>query len=123
MLHMRTAIEGHLKATTSVVALVEALHPTPAVGGVPRAFAMDFIARNEANGRGWYSAPFGWVDAEGDGDFIVALRSGLVRGPNAWAWAGGGIVAGSEAASEYAESALKLGPMLSALGEGDTKRT
>ena len=71
LLHMQTAIEGRLSQPTHVLSLVQALHPTPAVGGVPTAEAISWIVEHEATPRGWYSAPIGWTDASGDGEFVV----------------------------------------------------
>jgi salicylate biosynthesis isochorismate synthase len=99
-----------------VLELVALLHPTPAVGGTPTAEAMAWIRREEGLGRGWYAAPIGWFDATGDGDFRVALRSALLDGRTARLYAGAGIVAGSDAAAELAETETKLRTMLDALG-------
>jgi isochorismate synthase EntC len=66
--------------------------------------------------RGWYAGPVGWLNAEGEGEFAVALRSALLHGNTATLFAGCGIVADSDPAREYAESRLKLKPMLTALG-------
>ena len=121
VVHLQTPIEGTLHEDVDVLDLVEALHPTPAVGGVPREVAARWIAENETP-RGWYAAPFGWLDATGDGSFVVALRSGLLRGDTAWAFAGGGIVAGSEPGREHRETVLKLRPILGALGVDDAPR-
>lgn len=115
--HLQTPITARFDgAAPHVLAVAAALHPTPAVGGLPREAALSQIVAHEAHPRGWYSAPFGHFDAEGGGEFVVALRSGLVSGERAYAYAGGGIVAGSEPAAEYQESALKLAPVLAALG-------
>lgn len=108
LLHLRTPITAELEAPVHVLDLVARLHPTPAVGGVPTAAALGWISERERAERGWYAGPIGWFDGLGDGDFQVALRSGLVRGHTATLYAGGGIVRGSEAASEYAETELKL---------------
>lgn len=117
VVHLHTPVVGELRRPTHVLELVDTLHPTPAVGGVPVEAAVDWIAKHEPHARGWYSAPIGWFDADGDGEFIVALRSGLVRGHRAWAYAGAGIVRGSEPDAEYAETDLKLRPLLEALGQ------
>jgi isochorismate synthase len=117
VLHMQTPIEGRLREGVHVLELVEALHPTPAVGGVPTADAMRWIAAREEAPRGWYSAPFGWLDASGDGAFVVALRSGVLRGDHVYVYAGAGIVRGSEPAAEYEETALKMQALLGALDE------
>lgn len=119
LLHMQTAIEGRLAEPTHVLSLVQALHPTPAVGGVPTADAVSWIDEHEAIPRGWYSAPIGWADASGDGEFVVALRSGLLRDGKAWVYAGAGIMTDSDPQSEYAETELKMQALLGALhGDG-----
>jgi len=119
VLHMQTPIEGRLRSPTHVLELVDALHPTPAVGGVPSADAVAWIVAHEDLPRGWYSAPVGWVDADGDGEFFVALRSGLLRDGKAWVYAGAGIMADSDPYAEYAETELKMQALLGALhGDG-----
>ena len=119
LLHMQTPIEGHLRQPTHILALVQALHPTPAVGGVPTNEAIQWIVGHEALARGWYSAPVGWTDATGDGEFVVALRSGLLRDGKAWVYAGAGIMADSDPDTEYAETELKMQALLGALhGDG-----
>ncbi|MGB8332694.1 MAG: isochorismate synthase [Polyangiales bacterium] len=115
VLHMQTPIEGHLRESTHILELVKALHPTPAVGGVPTNEAIRWIVEHEALARGWYSAPVGWTDAGGDGEFVVALRSGLLRDGKAWVYAGAGIMADSDPAAEYAETELKMQALLGAL--------
>ena len=114
--HLLTTVAGRGLATTTVLDLVGRLHPTPAVGGYPRTGALELIREREELDRGWYAGPIGWVDARGDGEFAVALRSALVHGAEATLFAGCGIVADSDPAAEYAESCLKLRPMLAALG-------
>lgn len=116
VLHLHTPIRGMLRPGVHASAIAAALHPTPAVGGVPVAAATQHITANERHARGWYSGPVGWIDASGDADFVVALRCGLIRGASAWLWAGGGIVEGSVPASEWDETELKLRPLLDALG-------
>lgn len=116
VLHLHTRVSGTLQAGVDAASLVERLHPTPAVGGVPAVAASAWIAAREPHARGWYGGPVGWVDADGDAEITVALRCGVVRGPSAWLWAGGGIVEGSEPDAEWQESALKLRPLLNAIG-------
>ncbi len=116
VLHLHTRVSGILAAGVDVPSLVERLHPTPAVGGVPAACATRWIGANEPHPRGWYGGPVGWVDADGDAEITVALRCGVIRGASAWLWAGGGIVEGSEPDAEWHESALKLRPLLNAIG-------
>lgn len=114
--HLHTPIEGVLAEPRHVLELVAALHPTPAVGGVPREEALRFIAHGEAEPRGLYAGPIGWCDASGDGDFWVGLRSGVLTRTTAQVWAGAGIVAASEPAAELAETRLKQRGLLCALG-------
>lgn len=100
----------------TILELVEHLHPTPAVGGYPREVALRLIREREGLDRGWYAGPVGWLDAHGEGEFAVAIRSAMLCGSQALLFAGCGIVRGSDPESEYAESCLKMRPILSALG-------
>jgi isochorismate synthase len=115
--HLETPITGTLRNGQSILELVERLHPTPAVGGAPRAAALAWIARHEDLDRGWYAGPVGFVDADGGGDFCVALRSALLRGDEARLFAGAGIVDGSIPDAELQETRLKLRAMLAPLLE------
>jgi isochorismate synthase len=114
MLHLTTPITGQLRGPTHVLSLLRALHPTPAVGGVPTEAALSWIA--ERAPRGWYAGPVGWFDAAGDGEFAVAIRSGLLSGSRAHVYAGAGIVRDSDPDAEYAETGLKQRALLDALG-------
>jgi isochorismate synthase len=114
--HLHTPVRARLRRPAHVLELVSALHPTPAVCGLPRAAAAHFLAEREGMTRGWYAAPVGWFDRTGDGCFAVALRCGVLRGSDAWLFAGAGIVEGSDAEAEYRETAAKARPMLAALG-------
>ncbi len=114
--HLVTEVSGRLRDDADVLTLVERLHPTPAVGGMPRALALELIADEEPIERGWYAGPLGWIDRHGDGEFIVALRSGVVHGRHAWLFAGCGIVADSDAEQEWDELSAKLLALGSALG-------
>lgn len=116
--HLHTPIEGALRSDATVLELAARLHPTPAAGGLPQPAALSLIRRYEPFGRGWYAGPIGWMDGSGDGEFAVAIRSALLRGREALLYAGCGIVAGSDPDKEYAESRLKLRPMLWALNGG-----
>ncbi|GAA0657805.1 isochorismate synthase [Salarchaeum japonicum] len=98
-----------------VLALADALHPTPAVGGLPPAAALDAIREIETFDRGWYAAPVGWFDADGDGTFAVALRSAVADDGAATLFAGNGIVADSDPDTEWEEVLLKYRPILDAL--------
>lgn len=114
--HLYTPIQGTLTDPQGVLPLVETLHPTPALGGTPREPAMRFIQAHEPVSRGWYAAPVGWLDHTLDGLFAVAIRSAVAQNNRVWAYAGAGIVADSEPAKEWAETAVKFRPMLNAVG-------
>jgi isochorismate synthase len=114
--HLVTPVTGQLRDDDDVLTLVERLHPTPAVGGTPRDLALELIAEEEVHERGWYAGPLGWIDRRGDGEFVVALRSGLVHRDEAVLFAGCGIVADSDPEQEWDESATKLLALGSALG-------
>lgn len=113
--HLYTPLGGSWREPGTILRLVEALHPTPALGGYPRKTSLGFIREKEGLDRGWYGAPLGWLDYRGEGEFVVAIRSALLEGAVATLFAGCGIVADSEPESEYNESCVKLKAMLSAL--------
>ena len=113
--HLQTPIRAALARDTHVLSLVEALHPTPAVGGLPPDDALRTIRETEAFDRGWYASPIGWLDADGNGTFAVAIRSALAAEDTATLFAGAGIVADSDPDEEYDELQLKYGPMLDEL--------
>jgi isochorismate synthase len=117
--HLVTQIRGRLHRRAGMLALAAVIHPTPAVGGEPRDLALELIAEHEGFERGWYAGPVGWVDAAGDGELAVALRSGLVAGTGATLFAGCGIVADSDPAQEWEESRVKLRTVAGALGRLD----
>jgi isochorismate synthase len=114
--HLCTDVTARTSDRAGILSLVGVLHPTPAVGGQPRTVALDLIRDQERLDRGWYAAPLGWLDRDGDGEFIVALRSGVVSGDRASLFAGCGIVADSEPDREWEESRMKLRALGSALG-------
>ena len=114
--HLHSPIHGRLKQENGILALVETLHPTPALGGDPRERAMRLIRDLEPIPRGWYGAPVGWIDAELDGQFTVAIRSAVAQESRLWIYAGAGIVRDSQPESEWEETALKFRPMLDAHG-------
>jgi menaquinone-specific isochorismate synthase len=113
--HLRTPIAADLDVEMHVLSLVRALHPTPAVGGLPPDVAKRTIRETETFDRGWYAAPVGWFDAEGDGSFAVGIRSALADGATARLFAGAGIVADSDPDAEWDEVQLKYRPMLDLL--------
>ncbi len=116
--HLATDVHAMLVDDTSVVAIAGALHPTAAVCGTPTERAMRYILRNEGLHRGRYAGPVGWFDANGDGEFGIALRCGQLNADHSWIdlYAGCGIVAGSDPREEFTESETKLAAMRWALG-------
>ncbi|MEX1335918.1 MAG: isochorismate synthase [Candidatus Limnocylindrales bacterium] len=114
--HLVTPVSGRLRDDADVLTLVERLHPTPAVGGTPRQLALELISEEEPHERGWYAGPLGWISRDGGGEFVVALRSGVIRGAGVTLFAGCGIVADSDPAREWDESSAKLQALGSALG-------
>ncbi len=113
--HLYTPIYGQMSQSSGILPLIQLLHPTPALGGSPRHLALQFIQEAERAPRGWYAAPIGMIDAQLDGTFGVAIRSAVLQHRRAWLHAGGGIVPGSVAEREWAETELKFKPMLNAL--------
>lgn len=117
--HLSTPFRGRLRPTVrSVLDLVAALHPTAAVAGSPREAARAALAELEPIDRGWYAGPVGWVDAEGDGEWAIALRCAELTGTTARIFAGAGIVAGSDPAAELEETERKFRALLDALRWG-----
>ena len=115
--HLFTPVEGRLRESRSVIELAGLLHPTPAVCGVPREAARAIIEREEPD-RGWYTGTVGWMDRLGQGEFAVALRSGIIDGSKMYLFAGAGIVAASEADAEFAETENKLTALLGSTALG-----
>lgn len=112
--HLYTPITGRLKPGTNPLDVIGHLHPTPAVGGVPRKQVLELIKDMEPFERGWYAGPVGWLDRTGNGEFSVAIRSSLLTEKKAEIYAGCGIVADSDPQAEWEETELKLIPLLSA---------
>ena len=110
--HLHTPILGLLKQTPgNVLDFLGLLHPTPAVGGLPKEEALLLIRALEGFDRGWYAGPVGWVDGSGGGEMFVAIRSALLSGSKAFLYAGCGIMADSDPTEELEESRLKLEAM------------
>jgi isochorismate synthase len=116
--HLRTGVRASSAHAPSALELAARLHPTPAMGGVPRGEALAFIARHESGLRGPYAAPFGWVDARGDGAFVVGIRGAEIGRDQIVLRVGTGIVRGSSIGAELAETEAKLAAMRSALELG-----
>lgn len=114
--HLGTRVQGRLASPpASVVELMCALHPTPAVCGRPRDAAMALIARHERLERQRWAGPVGWVDADGNGAWAVGIRSAEITGPRARVFAGVGVLPDSDPAAELAETRAKLAAMLGAI--------
>jgi menaquinone-specific isochorismate synthase len=120
VMHLATDVAGvvHDAATVSSLQLAESLHPSAAVGGTPTGTAVDLIAEIEGMDRDRYAGPVGWMDASGDGEWGIALRSAVVDGDTVRLFAGCGIVADSDPAAELAEAQAKFVPVRDAISEG-----
>ena len=118
VMHLATDVTGALiksKQRVDAFSLLTSLHPSAAVCGTPRNIAFDIIDEIEGMNRGRYAGPVGWIDASGDGELGIALRTGQISGREIRIYAGCGIVAGSNPEKELEESAAKMIPMKSAL--------
>lgn len=113
--HLHTPIQATLSPYLHPLQILAALHPTPAVAGMPRQTACEQILHYEQFDRSLYAAPLGWVDAHGNAEFVVGIRSALLDGNRARLYAGAGIVAGSDPDREFAEVKLKLQALLRGL--------
>jgi len=114
--HLATSVSAELvDPPADVLQLAAALHPTPAVGGWPRAAADALIDELEGMERGWYAGAVGWIDSHGDGEFAVALRCGLLWEDGARLYAGVGVMPNSDPARELEETELKFKALLTAL--------
>jgi menaquinone-specific isochorismate synthase len=115
VMHLASDVTGVLNGPTSSLGLAAALHPSAAVGGTPTDLAQRAIAELEGMDRGRYAGPVGWIGADGDGEWAIALRCAEVDGARVRLFAGCGIVAGSDPRTELAESQAKLVPVRDAL--------
>ena len=114
--HLATDVQATLPPDTTSLDVADALHPTAAVAGTPTDVAVRLVAELEGVDRGRYAGPVGWMSATGDGEWMLALRSARIDDDGSVrAWAGAGIVAGSEPEREVAETALKFRPITDAL--------
>ncbi|SDK55750.1 menaquinone-specific isochorismate synthase [Nonomuraea maritima] len=113
--HLASHVTGRLADGASVLDVVAAMHPTAAVGGTPTKTAIEVIRELEGMDRAGYAGPVGWIDAHGDGEWGIALRSGVVDGRRARLFAGCGIMGDSDPASELAEAQAKFRVMQYAL--------
>ena len=113
--HLWTPIYAQLKSSIHPLEIVSQLHPTPAVAGVPTKISCELIQQYETFNRLLYAAPIGWVDFQGNSEFIVGIRSALIQDNHARLYAGAGIVAGSDPEKELGEIQLKFQALLRAL--------
>ncbi|MCU5746022.1 isochorismate synthase [Staphylococcus sp. SQ8-PEA] len=113
--HLYTQIRAELKEN-AYIRLLDRLHPTPALGGFPKEEAREYIETKEFGTRGLYGAPVGYIDLDDDCEFIVAIRSMLIKHNQATLFAGCGIVCNSDPDAEVEETAVKFKPMMKALG-------
>lgn len=113
--HLETRIQARLDSGESVLSILDALHPTPAVCGLPRDAALDFLRMEEPFDRGWYCGPVGWFNSTGEGVFAPALRCAVLDRERWRLYAGAGIVSGSDPALEWEETRIKFEPVLRAL--------
>ncbi len=120
--HLERDIYARLAPDTHVIALVEELHPTPAVGGDPRHEALAFLREAEPFERGWYAGPVGWFTPDGDGSFAPGLRSAVLQDTTWHLFAGAGIVHDSRPDDEWDETRVKFQPILDALGAQRSRR-
>jgi menaquinone-specific isochorismate synthase len=118
VMHLATDVAGVIDDSTSSLELAEALHPSAAVGGTPTDVATRLIAEIEGMDRGRYAGPVGWMDASGDGEWGIALRSAEVDGNTVRLFAGCGIVADSDPEAELAEAQAKFVPVRDAISAG-----
>lgn len=116
--HLSTKVQGRLSENPDSLELVGALHPTPAVCGVPGDRALETIRSVEKFSRGLYAGPIGWTDHRGDGEWAIALRCAEIDGSSAALYAGAGILAASDARSEFEETELKLQAIRGGLAQG-----
>lgn len=111
-------MKGSRQDGFSFLEVIRQLHPSPALGGVPKQAAVDWIAEKEPIGRGLYGGPIGWCSLTEDvGEFAVGIRSGVVSDTEVQLYAGCGIVPNSTPEAEYLETALKFQPMIRGVKE------
>src|SRR5574338_275231 len=117
--HLQTTVTGTLQSKDQMFKIISSLFPTPAVCGIPKELSLAMIEKSEDFDRGLFSGLIGWFNADNYGEFFVTIRSALVKDNKLYAYAGCGIVEGSDPAEEYEESKLKLKPILSLFNNAD----
>ncbi len=111
--HLWTPIKARLKTNSSIFSILKDIHPTPAICGVPWTNALVSIKKMENHSRGLFAGMVGWFNFDNEGEFAVAIRSAILKADHVHAFAGCGIVEGSDPESEFEETELKLQPILS----------
>ncbi len=117
--HLQTSVTGTLKSKDLIFKIISSLFPTPAVCGIPKEQSLKMIEKTEDFDRGLFSGIIGWFNADNYGEFFVTIRSALVKDNKLYAYAGCGIVEGSDPKEEYEETQLKLKPILSLFNNAD----
>lgn len=117
--HLQTSITGTLKNNVNILRVIKSMFPTPAVCGIPKSKSIKLIEETETFDRGLFSGMIGWFNNEGYGEFFVSIRSALVNENKLYAYAGCGIVDGSDSIEEFEETNLKLKPILSLFNNAD----
>jgi menaquinone-specific isochorismate synthase len=117
--HLQTSVTGTLKSKDLIFKIISSLFPTPAVCGIPKEQSLKMIEKTENFDRGLFSGVIGWFNADNYGEFFVTIRSALVKDDKLFAYAGCGIVEGSDAEEEFEETQLKLKPILSLFNNAD----
>jgi len=117
--HLQTSVTGTLKSKDQIFKIISSLFPTPAVCGIPKEQSLKMIEKTENFDRGLFSGVIGWFNADNYGEFFVTIRSALVKNNKLYAYAGCGIVEGSDPKEEFEETQLKLKPILSLFNNAD----
>ncbi len=117
--HLQTSVTGTLKSKDQIFKIISSLFPTPAVCGIPKELSLKMIEKTEDFDRGLFSGVIGWFNADNYGEFFVTIRSALVKNNKLYAYAGCGIVEGSDPKEEFEEAQLKLKPILSLFNNAD----
>ena len=117
--HLQTSINGTLKKNANILQVIKSMFPTPAVCGIPKSKSLKLIEETENFDRGLFSGMIGWFNNDGYGEFFVTIRSALVNKNKIYAYAGCGIVDGSDSIEEFEETNLKLKPILSLFNNAD----
>ncbi|MDT3697269.1 MAG: isochorismate synthase [Ignavibacterium sp.] len=117
--HLQTNINGTLKSDVNILQVIKSMFPTPAVCGIPKIKSLKLIEEIENFDRGLFTGMIGWFNNDGYGEFFVSIRSALVNGNKLYAYAGCGIVDGSDSIEEFEETKLKLKPILSLFNNAD----